>query len=252
MNAFHSKSCFLSQSSPSSSARSYGPRRLQRTRYWGGATVEIGSICRRPRRRTVASTSCAEPSRSCARTAMRRASAGATSLYRWCARYSRRSVRVSTPIGFPPSRDHDRVRPAAAQRREDLVQRLVRVDRGQRRLHRGGDVLVQRVRVLEHAVEEISLLERPDHVRERVELAVAHDRELRDRVALHEVDRLADLLVRRDRDQVRDVRLLGLLRAQHLVDARRRRVALEEAELEHVVVVVELREVRRGRCPGSA
>ena len=46
--------------------------------------------------------------------------------------------------------------------------------------------------------------------------------ELRDRVAVHHVDRLADLLVRRDRDE-RGRRLgLGALRAQQLGDRRRR------------------------------
>ncbi len=49
--------------------------------------------------------------------------------------------------------------------------------------------------------------------------AVAHDRELRDRVALHRVDRLADLLVRRDRHELRHV---GLLDASSSGAARRR------------------------------
>ena len=62
---------------------------------------------------------------------------------------------------------------------------------------------MQRVRVLEHAVEQVAILQRADHVGERRDLAVAHDRQLRDRVALHHVDRLADLLVRRDRDERR-------------------------------------------------
>src|SRR5215210_9284346 len=78
MNAFHSKSLRFSNR-PSSSDLSYGPRRLQRTRYWGGATVEIGSICRKPKRRTVSRTFDAEPSRSCARTAILRPSSGVTS-----------------------------------------------------------------------------------------------------------------------------------------------------------------------------
>ena len=56
MNASHSTSFRSSQISRSSSSRSYGPSRLQRTRYCGGATVEIGSICRKPSRRTVSST----------------------------------------------------------------------------------------------------------------------------------------------------------------------------------------------------
>src|SRR5436190_7309835 len=46
-------------------------------------------------------------------------------------------------------RDYDRGA-AAAQRREDLLDRLVCLDRDQRRLHRGCDLLVQRVRVPEN------------------------------------------------------------------------------------------------------
>ena len=70
---------------------------------------------------------------------------------------------------------------------------------------------------------------------------VADDRELRDRVALHERDRLADLVVRLDRDQLGH--LAGVLGEQHLVDGRRGRLALEEPVLDHVVVVQELGEV---------
>ena len=51
--AFHSISFLSSQSRRSSSATSNGPRRLQRTSCCGGATVEIGSIWRKPSRRTV-------------------------------------------------------------------------------------------------------------------------------------------------------------------------------------------------------
>src|SRR5580765_3580975 len=80
MNAAHSNSFRSSQSSRSSSVVSYGPRRLQRTRCCGGATVEIGSICRKPSLRTVSSTLVALPSSSCARTAIRRASARLTTL----------------------------------------------------------------------------------------------------------------------------------------------------------------------------
>ena len=60
---------------------------------------------------------------------------------RRCARYSSRSERVSMPVGLPRVGHDDRGLPAA-QAREDLVDRLVRVDRRERRLHRGGDVLV--------------------------------------------------------------------------------------------------------------
>src|SRR5581483_1187611 len=80
MKARHSTSLRSSHSSRSSSARSYGPSRLQSTRCCGGATVEIGSSWRKPRRRTVSRTPVADPSRSCARTAMRRASATLTSV----------------------------------------------------------------------------------------------------------------------------------------------------------------------------
>src|SRR5207237_218498 len=83
---------------------------------------------------------------------------------------------------------------AAREGGEDLVERLRGLDRRERRLHRGHHVLVQSVRVLEHALEQVAVLQRADDVRERGHVAVADDRELRDRVALHHVDRLADLL----------------------------------------------------------
>ena len=66
----------------------------------------------------------------------------------------------------------------------------VGVDRRERALHRDRDVLVQRVGVLEDEVEQGAVLQRADHVRERRDLAVADDGQLRDRVALHHVDRL--------------------------------------------------------------
>src|SRR5438045_899253 len=78
MNAFHSNSFRSFHSSRSSSPLSKAPSRLQRTRCCGGAMVEIGSICRKPSVRTVSSTFVALPSRSCARTAMRRACARLT------------------------------------------------------------------------------------------------------------------------------------------------------------------------------
>ena len=83
------------------------------------------------------------------------------------------------------------------------------VDGRERRPHRDGDVLVERVRVLEDAVEQAALLDRTDDVGERLRPARAHHRQLRDPVALHEVDRSADLLVRVDRDEVGQVRVLG-------------------------------------------
>ena len=112
-----------------------------------------------------------------------------------------------------PAAGHDDDRAAPARETlVDLIDRRVGVDGRKRRLHRDRDVLVQRVRVLEDAVEELALLQRADDVRERVDRLVADDRELRDPVALHRVDRRADLLVRADRDEVR-----------HLVAAARRK-----------------------------
>jgi len=61
--------------------------------------------------------------------------------------------------------DDDRVH-AAGQCRHDLVHRLVCVDRRQWALHRDGDVLVQRVGVLEDEVEQCTILQRADHVAE--------------------------------------------------------------------------------------
>src|SRR5438552_14564849 len=78
MKAPDSKSFRSFQSRRSSSAASNAPMRLQRTSCCGVATVAIGSIWRKPSRRTVSSTLEAEPSRSCARTAIRRACARLT------------------------------------------------------------------------------------------------------------------------------------------------------------------------------
>ena len=78
MRAAHSKSSRSSHSKRSSSLRSKPPRRLQRTRCWGAATVAIGSSWRKPSCRMVASTPRADPSRSCARTAILRASLTST------------------------------------------------------------------------------------------------------------------------------------------------------------------------------
>src|SRR5437660_7395329 len=55
---------------------------------------------------------------------------------------------------------------ATGQRREHLVERLIGLDGGERRLHRRSHVLVERVGVLEDAVEQIAVLERADHVGE--------------------------------------------------------------------------------------
>ena len=81
-----------------------------------------------------------------------------------------------------PAHDDDRSAPPR-QPLVDLVDGRVGVHRRQRRLHRDRDVLVQRVRVLEHALEELALLQRADDVRERVDRLRAHDRQLGDPVA---------------------------------------------------------------------
>src|SRR3954447_15929336 len=78
MNASYSNSLRCFQRSRSSCVGSKGPSRLNRTSCCGVATVAMGSIWRKPSRRTVSSTLRAEPSRSCARTAILRASSGAT------------------------------------------------------------------------------------------------------------------------------------------------------------------------------
>ena len=67
-----------------------------------------------------------------------------------------------------PGRRDDDGRARAGEVGEHLVERVADVDRGERRLHRDRDVLVQRVGVLEDAVEHAALLERADDVRERL------------------------------------------------------------------------------------
>jgi hypothetical protein len=54
--------------------------------------------------------------------------------------------------------DDDGIR-SPSESGEDFVERLVGVDRGQRRLHRGRDVLVKRIRILEDPVEKVAILE---------------------------------------------------------------------------------------------
>src|SRR5204863_10137072 len=81
--------------------------------------------------------------------------------------------------------------------------------------------------------------------------------QLRDGVLAHQLDRGSDLLVRLDGDQLRCGAVL-LLELHDLADIRRRLAPLEEAELDQVVVVEELREVgtaavreeRDDRLPG--
>src|ERR671931_1348913 len=98
------------------------------------------------------------------------------------------------PGRLAAGRDDDR-RAAPTQGREHLVHRLVRLDRGERGLHRSRDFVVERVRVAEDEIEQTTLLQRADHVRERAGRVVPHHGQLRDPVLLHQVDRLPDLLV---------------------------------------------------------
>ena len=63
---------------------------------------------------------------------------------------------------------HDDGRAPAREVGEDLVDRLRELDRRQRRLHRLGHVLVERVAVAEDALEQPALADRADHVRERL------------------------------------------------------------------------------------
>src|SRR5215211_5312085 len=76
---------------------------------------------------------------------------------------------------------------------------------------------------------------------------VAHDRDLRDAVALHEVDRAADLLLGLDQHEVGHGGLLLALEREHLLDRRGRRGPIDESMLAEPVVVVELREVATTR-----
>ena len=104
---------------------------------------------------------------------------------------------------------------------------------------------MHRVGVAEDALEQGAILKRADHVGQRLALPVSHHRQLRDAVALHRVDALADLRVRGDSDELGH--LASVLRAQQLVDGRQRGLPLDEAVLEHPVVVVELRHVGAAR-----
>src|SRR6266487_2366339 len=76
---------------------------------------------------------------------------------------------------LPLAGDDEGVR-APRQRREHLVERDVAFDRGKWGLHRSRDVFVERVRILEHTVEQIAVLERPDHVGEGLHVPVPDDR----------------------------------------------------------------------------
>ena len=87
----------------------------------------------------------------------------------------------------------------------------------------------------------LSLVDRADDVGQLLERLVADDRELRDPVALHQLDRGARPSCGRRRRRDPGTSPSPARTTSH---GRRRRAPLEEAVLEHPVVVVELREVR--------
>ena len=69
-------------------------------------------------------------------------------------RYSSRSERVRIAAGLPARRRRRRPRSRPERSAKTSSSESRDVDRGERRLHRDGDVLVQRVGVLEDAVEQ--------------------------------------------------------------------------------------------------
>ena len=91
-------------------------------------------------------------------------------------------------------------------------------------------------------VEEHALVQRADHVRERLDRRVADDRELRDPVALHQLDRAPSFWCGSQTTRS-GTPFSACLNASTCSTGRRGAVPLEEAVLEHPVVVVDLREV---------
>src|SRR5438552_9922274 len=89
---------------------------------------------------------------------------------------------------------------AAQQRLESVVQRRVHAHLAQRRVHRRGHRRRNDRRVAVHAVEQRALLQRADHP---LPVRLLDHRQLRDAIALHQVDRLADGGGGLDRDQLR-------------------------------------------------
>src|SRR5438552_4061906 len=125
---------------------------------------------------------------------------------------------------------------AAQQRLESVIERRVRADLAQRRVHRRGHRRGNDRRVAVHAVEKCALLQRADHP---LPVRLLDHRQLRDAVALHQVDRLADRGGGLDRDQLRHA--LGV-RGAHLADAHRAQPG-QVAVLAHPLVAEELGEV---------
>ena len=111
---------------------------------------------------------------------------------------------------------------------ERVVDRRVPLDDGDRRRHDRGDVGLQRVRVAEHPLEQLTVTDRSDELRD-VGRSLADDRRLRDAVRLQHVDGLAHLVMREDGDHGGQ---LAALDAEHLLDPDHLR-SLEEAVLTH-------------------
>ena len=171
---------------------------------------------------------------------------------RWWARYSRRSARVSIPIGRPARATTTAALPPLSSVNTWSID-SARVHRPERRAHRGSDVLVQRIRVSEDPVEQPALLERADHVRAATRSARC-GRPGAGRSSSCCIRSIAspDLLVRLDRDQGGDPRLLDRLKRSTSSTVGICPVPLEEAEVDHVVVVVELGRGRRVPCRARA
>src|SRR5439155_642543 len=130
-----------------------------------------------------------------------------------------------------------RVRPLADALRSLTTDRQLR-DR-ERCLHDALDLLLDERGLAEDAVEHGLLLHAADDVSELRRVAVRHDGDLRDPVALHHVDRRAHRLALRDDDEPR-----GPHAVLHDVEHRRvHGIAREEPVLAHPFVVVDLREV---------
>ena len=110
-----------------------------------------------------------------------------------CARNSSRSERVSTPTGLPSRATTTAFVPpvSVANTSSSVADASTAASGG---CIAAATSSCSDVGVREDALEQRAVLERADHVGERLALAVAHDRQLRDAVALHRVDPLADLL----------------------------------------------------------
>ena len=117
----------------------------------------------------------------------------------------------------------------------DVVEAAHRLDDGQRIAHELGRRRLERAAAVAHrAVEQRALVHAAEH------LAVVDHRQLRDRVALQQRDRVGDRLLRADAHERGH---LARARRHELAGGRRARRVVEHAVDEHPVVVEDLREV---------